>query len=123
MLFCQNCGKSLADQAMFCPNCGQPTRLVPVQPQPQQYVPVQPLPQQYVPVQPQYQPVQNVSGAWYLVPFFFLLLGGIVAYIAVKDRNRGMANNLLIFGIVWSVVAVIFWYVIGYLLLLALFGL
>ncbi len=41
---------------------------------------------------------------WYLVPFFFGILGGIVAYVAVKDDAPEMADNLLAFGIFWTVV-------------------
>jgi TM2 domain-containing membrane protein YozV len=25
-MFCQNCGKEMSDQAMFCPDCGHPVR-------------------------------------------------------------------------------------------------
>ncbi|HKZ95104.1 MAG TPA: hypothetical protein VJ249_11080 [Candidatus Bathyarchaeia archaeon] len=47
---------------------------------------------------------------WYLVPFFFGILGGIVAYVAVKDRDEGMAFGLLVFGLIWTVVEVILYY-------------
>lgn len=52
--------------------------------------------------------------AWWLVPFLFGILGGIVAYVAVKDDDREMADNLLIFGILWTVALAI----LGWLLLL-----
>lgn len=41
---------------------------------------------------------------WYLVPFFFGLLGGLVGYIGTRDRDEDMAQSLLIFGIAWSVI-------------------
>ncbi len=44
---------------------------------------------------------------WYLVPFFFGIIGGIVAYVGTKDEDEGMATNLLLFGIVWSIVLII----------------
>jgi len=47
------------------------------------------------------------SLAWYLVPFLFGILGGIVAYVAVKDKDEDMASGLLLFGIIWTVVAVV----------------
>jgi hypothetical protein len=50
---------------------------------------------------------------WYFVPFFFGLLGGLVGYLGVKDRDEDMARSLLVFGIVWSVllffITLIFW--------------
>jgi len=44
------------------------------------------------------------SALWWLVPFFFGILGGIIAYVGVKDDDKGMAENLLIFGILWSII-------------------
>ena len=52
---------------------------------------------------------KKISGPcilWYLVPLFFGILGGIVAYIGVKDDDKEMANNLLIFGIVWTIILI-----------------
>jgi len=51
------------------------------------------------------------SLAWYLVPFFFGILGGIVAYVAVKDRDEDTAFGLLFFGIIWTALVVILYYV------------
>lgn len=44
------------------------------------------------------------SGLWYLVPFFFGILGGILGYIAVKSDDPDMADTLLIFGFLWTFV-------------------
>lgn len=47
---------------------------------------------------------ESPTALWYLIPFFFGLIGGFVAYIGVKDRDESMATNLLVFGIVWSLI-------------------
>jgi len=55
---------------------------------------------------------------WYLIPLFFGILGGIVAYIGVKDDDKEMANNLLIFGIVWTIVLIgIYLYILAVVLI------
>ena len=41
---------------------------------------------------------------WYLVPFFFSILGGIIAYVGVKNDDEGMAGNLLVFGVIMFVI-------------------
>jgi len=115
---CRNCGKQLSDRATFCPNCGEPqtpTTAVPSPPTPQ----AAPTPPQFVPQNsPQHAPTrQNVSVAWYLLPLFLFVVGGFIGYFAVKNRNRGRANGLLIFGIVWT----IFWTIVYYGLLAYLF--
>ncbi len=52
--------------------------------------------------------VKKPSTYWYLVPFLFGVLGGIIAYFLVKDDDRNMARNLLLFGICMSAI----WYMI-----------
>jgi hypothetical protein len=52
------------------------------------------------------------SALWYLVPFFFGIIGGIVGYVGTKDEDRGMADGLLIFGIVWTVILAIVYFAI-----------
>lgn len=54
------------------------------------------------------EPRQSVSALWYLLPFFLLLLGGVIAYLAVKNKNSKTAENLLIFGAVWTALGLIF---------------
>jgi uncharacterized membrane protein len=62
--------------------------------------------------------VQPVSAAWWLAPFFLGLLGGIIGYFAVKSRNPKMARNLLIFGLIWTIVL----WVISYAISSAIIG-
>jgi hypothetical protein len=51
--------------------------------------------------------VSKPSDAWYLLPIIFGLLGGVVGYIGVRDRDANMAERLLTIGIVVTVVVVI----------------
>jgi hypothetical protein len=47
---------------------------------------------------------------WYFVPFFFGILGGLVGYVGTKDEDKDMANGLLLFGAVWSIILyIIYW--------------
>ncbi|MGD1054830.1 MAG: zinc ribbon domain-containing protein [Nitrososphaerales archaeon] len=91
MAFCPNCGKEVSPEAFACPNCGHPLRQF------------QPIP----------RPNEPVSGLWWLVPFFFAWIGGLIAYFVLKDRNRETAEHMLIFGIVWTFVGGI---IVGFLL-------
>lgn len=47
------------------------------------------------------------SNAWYIVPFIFGLIGGLIGYLVVKEDDPDMATGLLWFGIFMSVVYVI----------------
>jgi len=120
-VYCQNCGKELSDRALFCPSCGEPTKKV-EQPPMQVSSPAQGYgPPPAANVNASYPaptpPVQNVSALWWLVPFFFGLLGGIIGYFMVKSRNPGMARKLLIFGVAWTVVLWIISYAVSSLIL------
>jgi len=48
--------------------------------------------------------VGKPTALWWLVPIFFGIIGGIVAYVGVKGDDQDMADGLLIFGIVWSII-------------------
>jgi uncharacterized membrane protein YvbJ len=82
MAFCSNCGSQLIDGKSFCGSCGKP-------------------------VSETSQPVERPTRAWFLVPFFFNILGGVVGYFAVKNDDKRMANELLTFGVIMFVVVII----------------
>jgi len=55
--------------------------------------------------------IEGPSLLWYLVPFFFGILGGIVGYVAVKDKDENMGYGLLLFGIFWTVIGFVLYFV------------
>jgi cytochrome bd-type quinol oxidase subunit 1 len=59
------------------------------------------------------------SGLWYLIPILFGILGGIAAYLMLKDRDKDFAKKLLIVGIVMTVI----WVVVIPIILTAIVGL
>mgnify|MGYP001101274297 CR=1 FL=1 len=87
--FCSNCGAEIDTKAKICPKCGVE--------------------------QPSVK--GEVSNWWYLVPFFFAFIGGIVAWAVNKDDDPKKAKKMLIFGIVWTFVSVVivfvFWAIIA----------
>jgi len=48
---------------------------------------------------------ETPSAAWYLVPLLFGIVGGLIGYVGTKDRDADMSINLLVIGMIWSVVA------------------
>ena len=53
------------------------------------------------------QPEKERSNWWYLVPIFLGLIGGIVAYFALRNDDRGKAKNCLFLGIILGVMGII----------------
>jgi hypothetical protein len=74
------------------------------------------------PAAPTAPAVQHVSGAWWLLvilPFLFggwSWIGGLIAWAVNKNKDPKKSKSMLIWGIVLSVVALIFWVVIIILL-------
>jgi hypothetical protein len=77
--FCVNCGAEIDASAKICPRCGVEQPIIP----------------------------QKISKLWWILPLFFGLIGGLIAWLVNKERNPKTAKNILIFGIVWSVLWVI----------------
>ena len=100
MAFCPNCGKEIELTTKFCSDCGASVRA-------SSAPAIQPIGQQEL-TKPQTKPTK----AWYLVPFFFNLIGGIIGYFAVKNEDRQMANRLLIFGLVMFVLVIVAYFVL-----------
>jgi hypothetical protein len=53
------------------------------------------------------------SKAWYLVPIFLGIIGGLIMYLILKDDNLSMAKKGLYLGIILTVVFVVLGIVVG----------
>lgn len=51
--------------------------------------------------------VQKPSNLWYVLPLFLGIIGGLLGYFILKDRDKSMAKNILIFGTIWTVIILI----------------
>ena len=92
--YCSNCGAEIDPRAKICPKCG---------------VEQAPL-------------IEDVSDAWYLLPFFFTIIGGLIAWFVNKERDPKKARNFLIFGFIWTIAAIIIYVVVVAALLAAIFA-
>jgi hypothetical protein len=90
-IFCTHCGAGNPQGSAFCNKCGTAT-----QPgvQPAQAAPVQ---------QPRVAQVQPATKknyfAYWLLPIFFALVGGLIAWAALRKENPSLANRLLLFSL------------------------
>jgi hypothetical protein len=53
-------------------------------------------------IRPPPPPSEKVSGIWWFLPLCLVLVGGIVSYLLLRDRNRKTATHTLVFGIIWT---------------------
>ena len=120
--FCTSCGAALRSGASFCGKCGTTIKQGYSNPQPAYKNPRQESFEEYENdyvgrmggnsnPQPRYNNFQSngpyggkPSAAWWLLPIFLSWLGGIIAWLGVKDRDPRMAKNCLILGIILTVV-------------------
>ena len=54
------------------------------------------------------EPERQRSNCWYLVPIFLGLIGGIIAYFALRNDDCGKAKNCLFLGIILGAIGIIF---------------
>ena len=86
--YCSSCGKNVADNVNFCPDCGGN-----LSPHSSSHGTI-------------YNP-QTRSAWWYLVPILFSILGGIIAYFVIKNDDPQKAKNCMIIGIVLFVISLV----------------
>jgi hypothetical protein len=49
---------------------------------------------------------------WYLLPIFLGVIGGVIAWVALKSYDRKLAKNCLILGVILDVVEIVLFMVI-----------
>ena len=89
MAFCKHCGNELPSQdADICTHCGKLIREIP---------------------SPSGTITKRPSSAWYLLPIFFGIIGGLIMFFVIKDEDRKMAKKGFIIGIILSAIGIIFY--------------
>ena len=58
-------------------------------------------------------PEKTRSNAWFLLPIFFGMIGGIIAYFILRKDDPRKARNCLYVGIVFMIMGIILNIVIG----------
>ena len=53
-------------------------------------------------------PEKSRSNAWFLLPIFFGIIGGIIAFFMLRRDDPHKAKNCLYLGIVFMVIGIIF---------------
>lgn len=108
MVFCDNCGYELRSTAKFCGKCGTQivTSDVGTTPSPNYGTAdeIQNKRQNQSDL-PEYNKgmfatAKPAGRIWYLLPILFGLLGGILAWVIIRNRNPKRARNILILGII-----------------------
>jgi len=90
MVFCINCGFDITEEsAKFCPKCGSKTLSNSEKPNTTDYVS-----RQSAIIPP------SKSKWWYLLPIFFSIIGGVIAYFVLKKDDAKLAKNCLIVGVI-----------------------
>jgi uncharacterized membrane protein YvbJ len=99
-LRCQSCGTANTAGGMFCENCGAQLSQQPVQ---------SPFSPPVAEPNITSQKSTKTSGAWWILPIVFGLMGGLIAWIVVHDKDERKAKSMLVVGIVMTFV----WALIG----------
>jgi hypothetical protein len=99
--YCPACGTRTVAGSSFCVSCGKAlTGSQIISPG----------------IQASFQaPPRHVSGAWWLLPVFLGLLGGFIAWLAVRKDRPGMALGMLLLGFMLTAIPTAIAAVLAYL--------
>lgn len=98
-VYCSRCGAPNEAESIFCESCG--SRLTPQanhRPHPSSK---------------EYAVATKTSAAWWLMPIFLMWLGGVVAWLVVRETDRAKARHMLWLGIAMTLFWPIFWGLLG----------
>jgi len=59
-----------------------------------------------------YTTYRNASAAWYLLPIFFAIIGGIIMWLALRNEDPRKAKKGLIVGIIMMALGFVFWFLV-----------
>lgn len=90
MVFCSKCGNEEISSKNFCSKCGTAIGGS---------------------AQGTYQ--TRKSRWWYLAPIFLAVIGGVIAYLVLKDDDKALAKNCLYLGIILTVISFVLGIIIG----------
>lgn len=100
---CPNCATLNRSDNLYCVNCGSQ-----ISPKSNIGAVIQP------PTNPQVsQPAPGkTSAAWWLLPIFMTWVGGLIAFLVLRDTDKNKAKRLLIFGIVITVIWIVLYIIL-----------
>lgn len=101
-LVCPRCGAANLPGSAYCENCGT---MIDQKPPAGAFTP--PPNGSQISVK---NAVVHTSSAWWLLPLFLTWVGGLIAWVVIRDNDKAKANRLLIFGIVMTFI----WIVVGF---------
>lgn len=87
-MYCRHCGKELpSPDSDVCTNCGKIVEKPKV-------------------TESYSESINRPTKAWYLVPIFFGIMGGLVMYLVLKDEDKRMAKKGLVLGIILGAIGI-----------------
>ena len=60
-----------------------------------------------------YQTYRYASAAWYLLPIFFGIIGGLIMWLAIKSEDPRKAKKGLILGLILTIIAGVIWFLLA----------
>ena len=95
MVYCSGCGAELpSPDADVCTHCGR-------------------LAKEKLRLMSQDENTSHRSAWWYLLPIFFSIIGGVIAYFVVKGDDPKLARNCLILGFIITLIGFVFGVIVG----------